>query len=456
MKPSISDKPALIIIFSLILFFSSTSVCYLPPSYSQLNINSPQTLSNTPGNSTDPQIALYNNNLYVVWSDDSTGNGDIYFKRSVDNGTTFQSVENLSNSPGNSTDPQIALYNNNLYVVWSDDSTGNGDIYFKRSVDNGTTFDTVNNISENNTGSSSDPQIGTYSNNVYLVWADTSSNMSEIFYRQSIDGGVKFGGLKEISKTKSINGEFALYPKIVTSGNKVFVAWQDKVLGGNEIFFRASNDGGNKFTGIKNLSRNNTGDSISPVLAANANNTFIAWSDTSPGKSEILLRSSLDNGNTFGGVKNISWNIGSSYDPQLAISGRNLYVLWEDNSQGGLTFDLIFRASSDGGRNFAEKQNIARYLGESSDYGQIITVGNNVFVVWSESPQFSYPPKYEIFIKTSRDNGTTFGDGVNLSNNDGSSVDPNIAISQDKKTVFVVWSDTSNDNSEISLVRLQI
>ncbi|MDW0282157.1 MAG: hypothetical protein QN720_06615, partial [Nitrososphaeraceae archaeon] len=64
MKPSISDKPALIIIFSLILFFSSTSVCYLPPSYSQLNINSPQTLSNTPGNSTDPQIALYNNNLY--------------------------------------------------------------------------------------------------------------------------------------------------------------------------------------------------------------------------------------------------------------------------------------------------------------------------------------------------------------------------------------------------------
>ena len=101
---------------------------------------------------------------------------------------------------------------------------------------------------------------------VYVVWTDISSNMSEIFYRQSIDGGVKFGGLKEISKTRSINGEFALYPKIVTSGNNVFVAWQDKVLGGNEIFFRASNDGGNKFTGIKNLSRNNTGDSISPVL----------------------------------------------------------------------------------------------------------------------------------------------------------------------------------------------
>ena len=284
----------------------------------------------------------------MVWSDDSTGNGDIYFKRSVDNGTTFGSVENLSNSPGNSTNPQIALYNNNLYVVWSDDSTGNGDIYFKRSVDNGTIFDTVNNISNNNTGSSSDPEIGTYSNKVYVVWTDTSSNKSEIFYRQSIDAGVMFGGLKELSKTRSINGEFALYPRIITSDNNVYVAWQDKVLGGNEIFFRASNDGGNKFTGIKNLSRNNTGDSISPVLAANANNTFVGWSDTSPGKSEILLRASLDNGNTFGGVKNVSWNKGSSYDPQLAISGRNLYALWEDNSQGGLNFDLIFRSSQMG------------------------------------------------------------------------------------------------------------
>ena len=100
--------------------------------------------------------------------------------------------------------------------------------------------------------------------------------------------------------------------------------------------------------------------------------------------------------------------------------------------------------------------NIAISNSQNSSEPEISSYGNNVYVVWSESTQFSYPPKYEIFIKTSRDNGTTFGDGVNLSNNNGSSVDPNIAISQDKKTVFVVWSDSSKDNSEIELVRLQI
>ena len=103
-----------------------------------------------------------------------------------------------------------------------------------------------------------------------------------------------------------------------------------------------------------------------------------------------------------------------------------------------------------------EKQNIARYLGESSDYGQIITVGNNVFVVWRKSPQFSYPPKYEIFIKTSRDNGTTFGDGVNLSNNNGSFIGPQHRYIPGQKNCLCCMEDTSNDNSEISLVRLKI
>jgi hypothetical protein len=246
------------------------------------------------------------------------------------------------------------------------------------------------------------------------------------------------------------------FPQIVTAGNNVYVAWQDRVNGGNEIFLRASADLGSKFTGIKNLSRNNTGDSIFPRIAAIANNVFVGWSDTSPGKSEILLRSSMDGGNTFRGIKNVSWSIGNSYDPQLAVSPSNLYALWEDDSQGGLTFDLTFRGSSDGGQSFSDKQNLARYIGESSDYGQLTATENNVYVVWSESPQYSYPAKYEVFIKASQDNGTNFGDGVNLSNSEGNSIDPHIAVSEDQRNVFVVWSDSSTENSEISMVRLRI
>ena len=450
---------------SLIVFFilSNGSIMianHVPSGFSQaLNANL-KNLSNNLGNSTDPQIALYQNNVYVIWTDQSTGNGDIYFKRSIDNGNTFGSIENLSNNPGNSTSPIITVSQSAVYIIWTDQSTGNGDIYFKRSIDNGTTFGSVNNLS-NNTGSSSSPQIAASGSNLYTIWVDTSSGSSEIYYRQSLDQGSEFTGIKILSKTRSVDGEHASAPKIYASGNNVYATWQDRILQNNEVFFRSSLDAGSKFTGIKNLSRNNTGDSISPRLAAIANNVFVGWSDTSSGKSEIFLRASTDGGNRFGGLKNVSWSPGSSYDPEMALVGNNLYILWEDNSQDDPTFALTFRSSYNAGQNFADKQNLARYIGESSDYGQIVAEADRVYIVWSENPRYIYPPQYEIFFKMSRDNGTHFDDGINLSNNEVNSIDPHIAVSSIKKsdngnnnTVFVVWSDNFRGNSDIHFTML--
>src|SRR5918994_518896 len=219
MKLHIREYSYLNITFMFLLsIFTLFVVYYFPLSYAQVNITNSQTLSNTPGNSTDPKIALYNNNVYIVWSDDSTGNGDIYFKRSVDNGTTFGSLENLSNTPGNSTDPKIALYDNNVYVVWSDDSTGNRDIYFKRSIDNGTSFGSLENIS-NTQGNSTDPKIALYDNNVYVVWSDDSTGNRDIYFKRSIDNGTSFGSTYNISNN---NTGTSNTPQVAANTGNVF------------------------------------------------------------------------------------------------------------------------------------------------------------------------------------------------------------------------------------------
>ena len=417
--------------------------------------SSPQNLSNNPGNSTDAQIAVYQNNVYIVWSDATTGNGDIYFKRSVDNGTSFGSTENLSNNPGNSTDAQIAVYQNNVYIVWSDATTGNGDIYFKRSVDNGTTFDAIKNAS-NNTGLSSFPQISTVGSNVYVAWIDTTPGNNEILFRYSNNTGESFRGARELSKTLSVDGEYALFPRISAIGSNVYVVWQDKVSGNYEIFLRESNDRGSKFSGIKNLSRNNTGDSISPRIASLGNNVYVVWTDYEPGKSEVFLRASNDNAATFGGIKNVSFSNGDSYDPRIAVAGNSsVYILWEDTSFRDFTFDFILRASQNAAKTFQDKVNIGRFVGEISDYGKVAALGNNVFVLWSDAPRYNYPPIYKIFLEASRDSGKSFDDAINLSPGPGNSIDPQIAVSEKNKTVFVVWSEVTNGNSEIHFVKLE-
>jgi hypothetical protein len=435
------------------------SVSHFPSSvWSQQGEDSgSENISNNIGNSSDARIGVYQNNVYLVWTDDTTGNKDIYFKRSVDNGSTFGSIENLSNNPGNSTNAQIALYQNNLYLVWTDDTSGNGDIYFKRSVDNGSTFGTTENLSMNNTSLSSGPQISASRNNVYVVWQDIASGKNAIYYRYSNDTGVGFRGVRELSKTISVNGESALYPQISVFENNVYVAWQDKVSGNNEIFLRGSSDGGNKFSGIKNLSRNNTGDSIAPRIASSGNNVFVVWTDTEPGKAQIFARASTDSAAKFGGIKNVSWSSGSSYDPKIAVGANNsLYILWEDTGFRDFTFDLVLRASYDLANTFQDKVNLGRYVGEISDYGQLAAYGNNVFVVWGDSPQYSYPPAYKIFLEGSRDNAKSFDDAINLSTGTGRSIDPQIAVSENDNSIFVVWTEIAETNSDIQLTKLPI
>jgi hypothetical protein len=442
---------------SLFIILSAYSSFSIPSSiYSQQGADSSsQNLSNNLGYSTDAQFAVSQNNVYVVWTDNTTGFKDIYFKRSVDNGTTFGGTENLSNNPGNSTDAQIAVSQNNVYVAWTDDTTGNRDIFFKKSVDNGTTFAEMKTISTNITNSSSGVQIAAPGNNVHVVWQDSISGSDEIFYRHSNDTGESFRGVRELSKTLSVNGESALFPRISVIGNNVYVVWQDKVSGNNEIFLRESNDGGNKFSGIKNLSRNNTGDSITPRIASSGNNVIVVWTDSQPGKAQIFARASTDNAAKFGGIKNVSWSSGRSYDPQITVGGNNsVYVLWEDTSFREFTFDLILRASSDTAKTFQDKVNLGRYVGEISDYGQIAALGNDVFIVWSDSPQYTYPPMYKIFLEASRDNAKSFDDAINLSTGEGRSIDPQIAVSPIDNSIFVIWTEITKTNSDIRFVKL--
>ena len=370
--------------------------------------------------------------------------------------TTASVSQNLSNNPGNSTGAQIAVDQNKVYVVWTDNTTGNGDIYFKRSVDNGTTFGEIENISINTTGMSFLPQISAVGNNIYVAWVDTSTGSNEIFFRHSNNTGESFRGARELSKTLSVDGEYALFPRISTIGSNVYVVWQDKVLGNYEIFLRESNDGGGKFSGIKNLSRKNTGDSISPQIVSSGNNVYVVWTDLEHDQSEIFLRASNDNAATFGGLKNVSWSNGDSYDPTIAVSGNSsLYVLWEDSSFREFTFDLIFRASENAANTFQDKVNIGRFVGEIADHGEMAVSNNTVFVVWSEAPQYSYPPTYTIFLEASRDNGKSFDDAINLSTGQGSSIKPKIAISEENKIVLVVWNEITNGNSEVHFMKLE-
>jgi hypothetical protein len=101
-------------------------------------------LTNNPMDSVYGQVAAWDNNVYMLWQDSvppGYTNYDIFIKASRDNGTSFGTPVNLSNNPGFSEHPQIATYRNNVYAIWADDTPGNREVLFTRSQDSGTSFD---------------------------------------------------------------------------------------------------------------------------------------------------------------------------------------------------------------------------------------------------------------------------------------------------------------------------
>ena len=240
-------------------------------------------LTNNSGYSGTPAIAASGSNVYVVWGDDSPGNWEIFFERSTDSGASWDAKKRLTNNSGRSELPSIAVNGSNVYVAWNDDSPGNEEIHFKKSGDGGANWD-ANQRLTNNSGYSGAPSIAVSGLNVYLVWYDDSTGNYEIYFKRSADGGASWNANKLITN----NSGPSQLPALAVSGSNVCAVWIDYSPGNYEIYFKQSSESGASWGAITRLT-NNSEPSWDPDIALNSANVFVAWYDNSPGNYEIFL-----------------------------------------------------------------------------------------------------------------------------------------------------------------------
>lgn len=119
----------------------------------------------------------------------------------------------------------------------------------------------------------------------------------------------------------------------------------------------------------------------------------------------------------------------NSQIPQIAASGNNVYVVWQEGD------DIFYTNSTDGGISFGSPINLSNSPGINSQQPQISVSGNNVFVVWKEG---TVNP--DIFLRNSTDNGITFNAALQISSTAvATSQDPEIASSGN--SIYVVWRE---------------
>ena len=94
--------------------------------------------------------------------------------------------------------------------------------------------------------------------------------------------------------------------------------------------------------------------------------------------------------------------------------GNNVYVVWWTNRSGN--WEVMFRASNDGGATFSEAINLSNSTDAQSQNAEIVAAGeSNVFLSWWETNQMNGTS--ESVMRVSTDAGETFGPLMMLGTN---------------------------------------
>lgn len=121
-----------------------------------------------------PAIATYGNGLHIVFQDKRYGTNQIFYKRSLDNGQTWQDEYVLANG----IRPDISANRFGLHVVYEHQ----GEIYYRRSSNFGDTWREAENISQDISRSHS-PRISADFRGRHIVWYN-EEHLLKLKYRQ--------------------------------------------------------------------------------------------------------------------------------------------------------------------------------------------------------------------------------------------------------------------------------
>ena len=224
------------------------------------------------------------------------------------------------------------------------------------------------------------------------------------------------------------------------SDGTIWVVWSSdrEGVGKNELYYKTSSDNGFSWSGDIRLTTSPSIDSRPSVMQASDGTIWVVWSSYRTHDFEIYYKTSSDNGFSWSADTQLTTYSGRDVDPHITqlIDGR-IWVIWHRDFEGN--FDLFYKTSSDNGVSWSDEERLT--TNPSWDICPSITQtwDGMIWVVWS-----SYRTgDFEIFYKTSSDNGLSWSDDTQLTLDTKKFDERPSVIQAVDGSIWVVWSSGS-------------
>lgn len=407
--------------------------------------------NNNAGGAIFPQIAIdVNGNALAVWSQSDGTRYNIWANRYTAGapGSWGTAVLIETNNSGNALNPQIAIdASGNAIAVWQQFDVPRYNIWANRYTA-GVGWGTAALIETDDLGEAIRPQIAfDPSGNALAVWQHSDGILYNI-YANRYTAGAGWGTAAPIDGAG--NG-IASFPQIAidASGNAIAV-WQ-QVFSASRFdivacFYTSGADWGTPAT----IESNNAGSAFTPQIAFDAGGNAIAvWqqSDGTP-RTDIWANRYTAGAPGSWGIATLieTSNLGSALSPQIAFdTSGNAIAVWQQSD--GVRDNIWARRYSAGwgATTLIETSNLGNAGSPQIVIDTSATPSNgDALVVWHQSDGARFNIWSNRFSSGAWDTA-----GQIETNNAGSALFPQIAISPGTGNAIAVWSQSNGSREDI-------
>ncbi len=390
-----------------------------------------------------PRLCVSGTNVYAVWHDSRrAGRNQVFFNAGRSGGEIWGTDVQLSDDPegvdGVAENPAIACAGDSIYVVWEDDRDseyGNRNIYFSYSDDAGLTWQDDARLTSDPEGDwdALSPQIvvdydaaSSPDKEIYITWYDGRSGAYDIYFTRSTNG-YNFLPDEVRLDTDPPGSSYSAHPRIASDGmGDIFVIWEDRREGGNDVYTNRSIDGGYNWSaadvrldgGVAGGSSDAFGLSLAVDVDAAVPAVYVAWHDDRNGGKDIYLNYSLDVGATWQAeavrIDTDAEGGANSFYPDLAASNGEVVIAWHDDRDLG--YDIYMRRSSNGGETWGPSSRLDTDLvGSAHSLGvRLARDGNRMVAAWSDfrvNTEIDGTAQPDLWYRASQDGGALWSEG---------------------------------------------
>lgn len=290
--------------------------------------------SYTEGNQTNPDVfATGDGKVYVVWQEEHNGKMHIFFAMSADDGQTFGERKRVDDI-GESTvcfalDPVVVVDSTGkVFVAWSDNRDGTYKI-FMATYEGGNQFSSEIMVSEpTHWANQTLPDLAIWNDNLFLVWSEqqplTLNNNTYVKYSYSTDSGNTFAQSKRVVSSPTTVRQ--LYPSISVRNSTVCVAWHDSRSNALfDIYMATSTNNGQNFPTAVRVSDVGAVEHWYPTVQVLPNGkAFLAWQERRSGSFDIVGKRSTTDFTTFSSLFVIDSAANDQSAPASSVDPRGV------------------------------------------------------------------------------------------------------------------------------------